>query len=150
MNYEGSAVGLVTFPVDRFVGLDAMSDPEQTGPAELLTKPIRIDQPNLYLNAATKPGGSLRVELRNPDWSRIKSFEEPSRAICGDALNHPVQWESKDGLASLIGRDVRLVIHMEQASLHAMTFSDEALPLNPLGETQHADPFNPGAAGAHV
>lgn len=113
---------LATFLRDRYASLETSHvDP---GPCRLITKPFTVQQPKLYLNAATWAKGSIRVEVLTPDWQPIPGFTmADAKEIQGDALDHPVRWKDNRDLGKLIDTPVRLKFYMTRARLHAMTQS---------------------------
>ena len=150
VSYEGAAIGLATFRRDRFVALEAGAEEGMAGPARLITKPLKIEHPNFYVNASAFAEAAIRVELLRPDWQPIPGFTETECAeIRGDALSHRVRWADKADLGSLVGQDVRVKFCMNRARLHAMTLSTEEL------EPQHVSDFDgrsslTGATQGHV
>lgn len=116
---------LCTFPRDRFVSLST-GVPQ---PCRVVTKPLVVEHPLLFLNAATWGEGSIQVEVLGRDWLPIKGFTaKESNVIKGNALNHPVRWNGSN-LGALMGKEVRLKFNMVDARLHAMTSETEDRPL---------------------
>ena len=70
-----AAIGLVTWPLDRFVSADAGSDG-----GVLTTIPVRHRGDRLEINAAVKPGGQIVVELLDAAGRPIEGLP-PSRAV---------------------------------------------------------------------
>lgn len=127
---------LCTFTRDRFVSL-ATGVP---APSRVVTKPLVIEYPKLYLNAATWSDGVIQVEVLGRDWRPIEGFTaREANAIRGNALNHPVRWRGKDNLGQLAGKEVRLKFNMSHARLHAISLDSEDRPtkeLPPLGTSE--------------
>jgi len=120
---------LCTFTRDRFVSLETGGPP----PCRVVTKPLVIEHPRLFLNAATWGDGAIEVEVLARDWRAIEGFTaEDANAIRGNALNHPVRWRGNDDLGGLVGQEVRLKFNMHDARLHAMHFDTEERPLKEL------------------
>jgi hypothetical protein len=115
---------LATFKRDRFASLETSErDP---GPCRVVTKPFTVRHPKVFLNAATWMKGSVRVEALTRDWQPIPGFTEPqTRAIQGDALDHPVRWNDNADVTRLLGKEIRLKFYMTRARLYAMTLSNE-------------------------
>jgi len=121
--------GLCTFTRDRFVSLETGGPP----PCRVVTKPMLIEQPRLFLNAATWDDGAIDVEILAKNWLPIDGFTgDAARTIRGNALNHPVRWRDHDDLGALVGKEVRIKFNMTDARLHAMTFDAEDRPLKEL------------------
>ena len=127
--YARSCGGLLTFPRDRFVSLET-GVPQ---PCRVVTKPFVVDQPRVFLNAATWGSGSIEVEVLTPDWNVIPGFTaKDSNVIKGNALNHPVRWKGNSDLGALTGKPVRLKLNMTDARIHAMYFDTVDRPLKEL------------------
>ena len=121
--------GLCTFTRDRFVSLETGGPP----PCRVVTKPLVIEQPRLFLNAATWDDGAIDVEILAKNWLPIDGFTgDQAQTIRGNALNHPVRWRDHDDLGALVGKEVRIKFNMTDARLHAMTFDAEDRPLKEL------------------
>ena len=124
-----TTAGLVTFPRDRFAGLE--SGPPH--PCQLVTKPFVVEQPKLLLNAATWLDGYIRAEVMTREWKPVAGFTlDEATAIHGNALAHPVRWRGNDDLGRLAGREVRLKFDMHDARIHALTLEDQDRPLGEL------------------
>ena len=121
--------GLCTFTRDRFVSLETGGPP----PCRFVTKPLVIEHPKLFLNAATWEDGAIQVEVLARDWRVMEGFtKKEANVIKGNALNHPVRWKGNEDLGRLMGKEVRLQFCMNDARLHAMTFDTEDRPLKEL------------------
>ena len=128
---------LATLKRDRFASLETSDrDP---GPCRVVTKPLTVRHPNLFLNAATWMKGSIRVEALTRDWQPIPGFTEPqARTIQGDALDHPVRWQGNADLSRLLGKQIRLKFYFTRARIHAMTLCNEARKLGAV-ESEYRD-----------
>jgi hypothetical protein len=114
---------------DRFVSLETGVPP----PCRVVTRPMVIEHPRLFLNAATWGNGSIQVEVLARDWRPLDGFSASEAGVIrGNALNHPVRWKGNDDLGRLVGREVRLKFCMADARLHAMSFDTEERPLKEL------------------
>jgi hypothetical protein len=135
---QTGAVALATLKRDRFASLETGFD---SGAGRVLTKPMVVSHPRLYVNAGTWANGSIQVEVLARDWQPIPGFTvAESAAIHGDALDHPVRWKDNPDLGKLIGKEVRLKFHMAQARLHAMTLSDDERPLGAVEAEYRIEP----------
>lgn len=121
--------GLLTFPRDRFVSLET-GVPQ---PCRVVTKPFVVEQPKVFLNAATWGSGTIEVEVLTREWRSIAGFTaKESNVIKGNALNHPVRWKGNPDLGGLVGKEVRLKLNMSDARVHAMYFETKDRPLKNL------------------
>lgn len=129
---------LATFKRDRFASLETSDrDP---GPCRVVTKPFTVRHSKLFLNAATRMKGSVRVEALTRDWQPIPGFAEPqARAVQGDALDHPVRWNDNVDLGKLLGKEIRLKFYMTRARIHAMTLANEDRKLGPVDSEYQYD-----------
>lgn len=114
--YTGS-IGLATWKLDRFVSAD--------GPAEgatLMTMPVVFRGERLELNAATKAGGGVTVELLDLAGKILMT----SKPIAGDDLRHRVEWNQAVDFAKLMGQPISLRFHLRSAELFAFAFRQSA------------------------
>ncbi|MBI3923585.1 MAG: hypothetical protein HY318_19355 [Armatimonadetes bacterium] len=118
--------GLCTFTRDRFVSLETGTP----APCRVVTKPLVVEHPKLFLNAATWGDGAIQVEVLARDWLPLEGYTaKEANVIKGNALNHPVCWTGSGDLGRLMGKEVRLKFNMTDARLHAMSFDTEDRPL---------------------
>ena len=113
--YTGS-IGLATWKLDRFVSVD--------GPAEggtLVTNPIRFNGKRLEINAETKRGGRIVVELLDPAGLPLDGFQ-PSDPFTGDDLRHTVKFGGKPDVSSLKDKAITLRFTLKSASLYSFAF----------------------------
>lgn len=111
----GSRVRRFTFRTDGFVSVSA------DGAGELLTKPLTFAGKTLRLNYATRPTGSLRLELQDAAGRPLPGFAlADSPTLRGDAIDQPVAWTAD--LAKFAGQPVRVRCVLEAADLFAMQF----------------------------
>ncbi len=101
---------------DGFVSLTSAA-PEA---GEMVTKPFRWTRGNLFVNAAVKTGGEIRVEVVDagslrplPGWSAGEC-----RAPPGDQLAGEIGW-SEGRHAAFGARPLRLRFHLHRASLYS-------------------------------
>lgn len=108
--------------LDGFVSADS----DQRG-GEITTKPLRFTGNRLELNLATKPSGSVLVELQDAAGTAIAGFAvENADPIVTDGVGHLVTWRGASGVGSLAGTPIRLRFVMKDASLFAFRFVDNA------------------------
>jgi hypothetical protein len=110
--FTGS-IGLATWKLDRFVSADA---PAEGG--KLTTVPIVFAGQRLEINATTKPGGSVTVEvldLAGKVLARSQSFS-------GDEIRHRVVWQDDASLSNLAGKPIVLKFHLKSAELYSFAF----------------------------
>jgi len=108
-----SGTGIAVWKRDRFVSVDASA-----AGGVLTTVPITFSGSRLELNAATKPGGEIVVEILDKN-GRLLGNSKPFR---GDDLRHCVQWQSPLNLASLAGSPITLRFQIKNAALDAFAF----------------------------
>ena len=112
----GSAIGLVTWPLDRFVSVDASAEG-----GTLTTVPFRFSGSRLVINAATKPSGHIAVELCDAAGRRLPDYPR-SRSFSGDALRYTVSFGANADVSALAGQPVSLKFHIKSASLYSFAF----------------------------
>ncbi len=117
---KGSAVRRYSMRLDGFVSVQA---PAEQG-CELITKPLSFDGSALHLNFASSAGGSLRVELQNPDGSAVEGFAlADCQALFGDTIDRVVQWKGGSNVSRLKGRPTRIRFELSDADLYSIQFS---------------------------
>lgn len=98
---------------DGFISIDAAS----TG--YVLTKPVRLAGNGLYLNVRA-PDGEVRVEAIGMDGLPVAGYGMADCIpVTGDRVRAPLAWKNGEGIASITGKEVRLLIQMKHASLYA-------------------------------
>lgn len=114
--YEGpdSRLRRFTYRVDGFVSLRA------TDAGGMVTKPLLFTGSALTLNAVTKAGGAVRVEIQDANGDPIPGYRlDECDMIQGDVLDQNVTWKGKDDVKALAGRAVRLRFELTDADLYA-------------------------------
>lgn len=111
-----SSIGMVSWPVDRFVSVDAGTD-EGT----LTTVPIVHQGDKLVINARTAPEGSIVVELLDAAGRPLDGFEQ-SQSFAGDELRHEVRWPGGAMVSSTKGQSISLRFHLRDAELFSFAF----------------------------
>ena len=107
-----------TLRTDGFASVHAGADP-----AEMITRPLRFNGDKLVVNYSTSAGGSLSVEIQDPDGQPQPGFAlADCRPLVGDAIDQTVTWAGGADLSSLAGRPVRLRFAMLEADLFALQF----------------------------
>jgi hypothetical protein len=112
----GSAIGLVTWPLDRFVSVDASAEG-----GTLTTVPFEFSGDRLVINVATQSQGHVVVELCDAIGRRLPDYP-PSRPFSGDDLRHTVSFDSTADVSALAGSPVSLKFHLKSASLYSFAF----------------------------
>jgi hypothetical protein len=125
--YTGS-IGLVTWPLDRFVSADAGAE-EGT----LTTVPIRFVGKRLELNYETKPlgvvnqagtplfTGHVAVKILDPAGNPIPGFER-SNPLVKDSFRGTVTFNNSSDVSSLAGKPVVLQFRLQNAKLYSFAF----------------------------
>ena len=120
---------------DGFTSLEAETEGQCT------TVPITFSGGRLQVNAWTRFGGEIRVELADASGESMgsssplaradASFAEPVAGrtfdecdpISDDALNSTVTWNGESDLSAWAGKTVRLRLRMRRARLYAIRFA---------------------------
>lgn len=88
---------------------------------ELISKPMRFKGGSLKVNYRTSAGGSLRVELLDPQRRPIPGFTAADGPLLvGDEIDRDIQWESD--LSKLEGDPVRLRLLMRECDVYSFRF----------------------------
>ncbi|MEX1231758.1 MAG: GDSL-type esterase/lipase family protein [Planctomycetaceae bacterium] len=111
-----AAIGLVTWPLDRFVSADAGSDG-----GTLTTIPVRYSGDRLEINANVKPDGHIIVELLDGAGRPLEGVTA-SEKLSGDGLRHSVQFAGTTDLSVHRGQPVSLRFKMKNAELYSFAF----------------------------
>jgi len=113
-----SSIGLAKWKVDRFVSADAAADG-----GVLTTVPVLFTGDRLEVNARTRPGGSLAVELLDAARRTLSGFPK-SNPIRGDNVRHLIRWPGNSSLSAHQGKPVSLRFHLRDAQLFAFAFRE--------------------------
>lgn len=90
---------------------------------ELLTKTFTFDGVELALNFSTSAGGSVKVEVQDPDGKPIRGFALADQLpLVGDSTDRAVVWKNNPNLGSLAGQSVRLRFVLQEADVFALQF----------------------------
>jgi hypothetical protein len=110
---KDGGVGLATLRLDGFVSVDG-----DAGGGTVITRPLRIDEGELFVNAAAK-GGEIRIAVLDAAKDPVPGFGPGDfRAIRSDRVRTHCRWRRKV-LSSMAGRRVRLQFFLRNASLYA-------------------------------
>lgn len=85
---------------------------------EIITKPIKIEGDNLYINFATSALGGLNITLCDENGTEINGYK--SYTIFGDGIERPVEFEKP--LSAIKGRNVKFKICFKDAHLYSFCF----------------------------
>ncbi len=108
-----ASIGLAIWKLDRFVSVDASAEG-----GTLTTVPITYSGQRLEINAATKAGGQIVVELLDAAGRKIAT----AKPVEGDDLRHTTDFGDDSLIASKAGQPVVLRFHIKNAQLFAFAF----------------------------
>lgn len=92
---------------------------------EFVTPPLVFAGQSMEVNCDGSAGGWLKIAILEPNGREIPGFGlEEAETITGNRLRKRVRWRSKEPLAALAGRPVRLRIVMRDMKLYAFQFDD--------------------------
>ncbi|NLX12909.1 MAG: hypothetical protein GXY44_04540 [Phycisphaerales bacterium] len=119
------SIGVAKLRRDAFAGLTAGNEQAEHRSGRLVTRPLKVSSPNLYLNIEQRgAGGAAKVALRHADQRPIPGFgPQEALPITQDGVRHQVSWKNRADIGALLGQDV--VIEMEltgPAILYAIVF----------------------------
>jgi hypothetical protein len=105
------------------VSPDGLASIEARTAGGFSTLPFSFSGRTLQLNAWTRFGGIVAVEVTGPDGTPLPglTFAECDR-LSGDLPAATVTWQGRSDLGELAGQPIRLNIRMERARLHAVQF----------------------------
>lgn len=108
------AIGLAKLRKDGFASLDA-----EENPGIVLSKRLTGAAGPLRLNYQIRPGGSIRVEILDPDGTPLPGYgRDDCKPLTGDSLDQAVAWKNHGTLPA--GRSpIRLRFILEKASLYS-------------------------------
>ncbi len=110
-------IGLVTWPLDRFVSADG----DSTG-GTLTTVPLRASGRRLELNMnAGKSNARALVRLLDSEGRPIAGYES-SEPLTTDSLRQTVTWRGNPDLGALAGQAVCLQFELQNAELYSFAF----------------------------
>ena len=116
-----AAIGVLTLRKDGFVALRS-----GIRGGDLMTEPVEVTGPKLYLNALSYFGGVRIRVIEDVSVPSGYSFEECNGLERGDETEFEITWgEERRDLTSLVGRKVRLHIQADNAtSLFSYRFGE--------------------------
>ena len=108
---------------------DGLTSLEAQTEGRCATVPITFTGGRLEVNAWTRFGGEIRVELAEASSEAMGSSEtiagytfEDCDSISGDALKHTVTWRGESDLSAWAGKPMRLRFWLRRARLYAIQF----------------------------
>src|SRR5262249_43826920 len=119
---------------DRFAGLcnggwfNRDCNNNVSGGGSLLTRPVEVAGPRLYVNARsmeTSPTwGLLRAELLDENQQPIPGYTlEECLPVRGDDVRLPVRWKEHENVGALLARQVHVRFALNKTTLYAYTFA---------------------------
>jgi len=76
---------------------------------------------HLEINALTRPGGSIAVEVLDASGRPLDGFG-PSDAFSGDDLRKPLTWKGNPSVQRLAGKPISLKFNLKNAELYSFAF----------------------------
>lgn len=111
---QTAGLGMASIKPDRFIGLSA-GDSE----AEFTTYVFTLPSPDVYINAAVKKDGWVRVELLDAAGSALPGFSaDKCRPITGDGTALQAKWTSRREKPA--GQNVRIRLTARNASVYSV------------------------------
>ncbi|QDT00394.1 hypothetical protein [Adhaeretor mobilis] len=110
------SIGLATWRLDGFMSVNG---PKEGG--TLTTVPITFEGERLEINALTKAGGLITVEILDAAGQTLKGWEE-SDPFSGDEIRHVVTFNNKKDVSELRGRPIILRLNIHDAELYSFAF----------------------------
>jgi hypothetical protein len=102
---------------DGFVSLDA-GDRE----GRLLTKPLVVEGPHLFVNVEA-PQGVIRAEVLTPQGPPLTGFSlDQGLPVRGDQIKAELRWEGRDDFSEWVGQKVQIRFLLRQARFYAFWF----------------------------
>lgn len=87
------------------------------------TRSVTFSGDQLYLNASTSAGGSVRVALLQPDGAPYSGFAaEDCQAVVGDGIALEVKWADPASLRAINGQPVRIQFTLHECDLYSYRF----------------------------
>ena len=137
------AIGLLRLKRDRFAGLanggwfNRGCDNRKSVGGEIVTKPVEVTGPTLYVNARTRGGegppgpgpdgrcpGAVRTEIQDERREAIPGYTlADSVPFRGDEVRGPMRWKSRNDVAELQGRKVHVRFCIDMATVYAYIFA---------------------------
>jgi hypothetical protein len=118
--YKGQT-GLATWRRDGFVSVTNAARRDSGDPGFVVTRPVTFTGRELNLNAVTRDGGFIKVEVLDAVSGQPVPGFEASKAvpIIGDRYRAEARWASGAELSTLTGRAVKFKFHIQGADLYS-------------------------------
>ena len=124
-NHVRFGMGVLRLRYEGFASIDA----RRPRLGRLITRPLRIDGPNLAINVACRTGGSVRVAVSDSNGAILndRSFED-SVPFDGNAVRHSVSWKSGRAMAPGLAPGAYIKLHflLDDAELFSFTGEEAA------------------------
>ncbi len=109
--------GYALWPKGRLIGIEA----DEKG--EFTTISFLSPGDHLSINALTRRGGFVRVEVIGPDGNPVKGREmENSCPLVGDCFWTPVRWKDSENLGQVKGTEISLRFDLKCAKIFGLQF----------------------------
>lgn len=113
---QTAGLGLATIKPDRFVALQATKET-----AELLTYALNLPSNKVFVNAAVKPKGWIRLEILDEEGIPVTGFSETDcKPLAGDSMMHRVHWKGADAGTAIADRRVRIRLKAQNADVFSI------------------------------
>lgn len=122
---QKASIGRAVWRLDGFVSITNGADGPLGEPGSVTTKPILFDGGTIHVNADVRAGGSLTVEVLDPQTGKaVAGYSAAESApIRGNRLDATVRWTSGKTLASLAGQQVQLRFNLTNGDLYSYWFT---------------------------
>ncbi|MBI2299435.1 MAG: hypothetical protein HYU66_10920 [Armatimonadetes bacterium] len=117
--HSGGVYSRAVLRLDGYVALDASLQP-----ATFVTHPLTFTGTRLEVNAAVRPGGSVRFVLQDEAGQPLPGFGlDECEPVSGDSVRHVVRWKGGADVSARAGKPTKLRAVAVDASLYAFQFA---------------------------
>lgn len=117
---QRAGLGLAILKPDRFIALCAGNKT-----AELVTYGLKLPSNKIFVNAATRFKGWIRLEVLEENGKPIAGFSEADCIpIVGDSIAHTVHWKDTDTKNKITDRQIRIRLRVQNADVFSIFCSE--------------------------